>query len=114
MCFRLKNLKLDPSKLDIVETSVMRWLDGVEVIANLTWDKTLYYLWFEITDNMLYFAEENPDILPTVKDTEDDIKELGVLAAYDIESINEICEKYCGDNDPAMFYVDDYGGVCGA
>jgi len=112
MCFRMK--QINPEKMEAETSSAMVYLNGCEVIANLTWDKTFYYVWFEIADHMLDAVDEFPSLQNVVDEAEEDLAKISVCAAYDLDSINALCKKYCGDNEPALFYKDDWGNICGA
>lgn len=100
-------------ELDWQTSSVMRWLSGEEVIAYLDWDENRYYLWFEPTDNFADFCEEieREDLLIGL---ENDIAQIGVQSFYDLDSVNRFCKRYCGDEEPAEFYEDEWGNICGA
>lgn len=94
-------------ELEAMTDSVMRWGSGEEVIAHLDWDSKRYYLWFEPTDNFLDWAEENPDIAYMVDELNAELEQIGVQEFCDLDGVNAFCKRYCGDEDPAMFYIDE-------
>ena len=102
--------------LDRMAESTMRWLEGEEVTAILDWDDRYYYVGFEPTSGFEDFAEEmGGHLLTMLADLRQELEKIGVNRFYDLDSVNEFCEQYCGDNEPSMFYVDDtFGWVCGA
>ena len=87
--------------------SVMRWGSGEEVIAHLDWDERRYYLWFEPTDNFLDWAEENEDIAYMVDELNAELEQIGVQEFCDLDGVNSFCKRFCGDDEPAYFYIDE-------
>ena len=102
--------------LDRMAESTMRWLEGEEVTAYLDWDSRYFYVWFEPTWNFEDFCEEQGGhLLSMLSDLRHELEQIGVRRFYDLDSVNKFCEQHCGDNEPAMFYVDEtFGGVVGA
>lgn len=87
--------------------SVMRYLDGEEIVAHLSWDEKLYYLWFEPTCAFEDFCEEigREDMLT---DLLIELEKIGVRKFGSLDSVNSFCESKCGDDEPAQFIYDDY------
>lgn len=94
-------------------TSVMRYLEGEEVVAGLSWDASWYYVWMYPTSNFEDFCEEieRDDLLIGL---ENDLAQIGVNQFCDLEGVNDFLRRYCGDDEPAEFYEDDWGNICGA
>jgi len=109
----MMNSKKEREPFDWQTSSVMRWLSGEEVIAYLDWDENRYYLRFEPTGNFEDFCKEigREDMLIGL---ENELAQIGVQSFYDLDSVNKFCERYCGDEDPAEFYEDEWGNICGA
>lgn len=99
-------------ELDYMASSSMRWLNGEEVTAFVDYDSRWYYVWFEPTWNFEDFCHAN-DLDYMLSDLEEEIGKIGVNQFYDLGSVNEFCEQYCGDNEPSEFYFDEYMNVCG-
>lgn len=102
--------------LERMTESTMRWLDGEEVTAYLDWDSRYFYVWFEPTWSFEDFCEEQGgDMLTMLSDLRQELAQIGVQKFYDLSSVNDYLESYCGDNEPSMFYLDEtLGVVCGA
>lgn len=96
-------------------SSVMRFLEGEEVSANLDWDDNFYYLWFEPTWQFEDFCESNGvDMLEQLNRLRAEIDRIGMKCFCDLEAVNRFCERYCGDDEPAGFYYDEIlETVCG-
>lgn len=88
-------------------SSVMVWLEGEEVIAHLDWDEDYYYVWFEPTSFFADFCEEigREDMLIGLQN---DLAQVGVHAFCDLDGVNQFCKRYCGDDEPAQFYWDEF------
>lgn len=99
--------KKSKDELSDQTSSVMRWLDGEEVVARLDWDERYYYVWFEPTFNFEDFCEEigREDMLTEL---EAELDRIGVNQFCELESVNEFCKRYCGDDEPAHFYWDEF------
>ena len=107
--------KKNIADLDWQTSSVMRWDCGQEVIAYLDWDDRRYYLWFEPTDNFTDWVEEcGGELDELMRDLLADIQKIGVQEFCELESVNEFCKQFCGDDEPAFFYEDALVGICGA
>lgn len=107
---------LNSMDMDWMCSSSMRWLEGEEVVAYLDCDEQCYYLWIEPSSNFEDFCEEQGgDMLTMLSDLRQELAQLGVQKFYDLSSVNDYLESYCGDNEPSMFYLDEtLGVVCGA
>ena len=92
--------------------STMRWDGGEEVAAYLDWDERRFYLWFEPTDKFADFCKEidRDDLLVGLQN---ELAQIGVQEFGSLEGVNDYCKRNCGDDDPAMFYENEYG-ICGA
>lgn len=105
---------------DYYAESVMRWGGGEEVHAYLWWDKNSFWLWFEPTDNFESWCEEvmekehDDSLMHLLSDLREELNRIGVIPCGDLDSVNSVCKRYCGDNDPAYFYEDELLGICGA
>lgn len=102
------------AELDWQSCSCMRWGNGEEVNAYLDWDERFYYLWFEVTPTFEDWCEKCPDIAYMLDDLNTELEKIGVQKFGSLESVNAFCAQFCGDNEPAMFYFDEWGCVCGA
>ena len=105
---------IDKSELDWSVSSVMRWDSGQEVVAYLDWSSEWYYLWFEPSDGFIDWCNEDPDIAYLLDEVTAETDRLGVMRFADLDSVNECCAEHCGDNEPAFFYEDEWGNICGA
>lgn len=96
-------------ELDEQTSSVMRFLEGEEVVARLDWDNQRYYVWLEPTWNFEDFCEEigREDMLTELQK---ELAEIGVHSFCDLDGVNQFCKRYCGDEDPAQFYWDEFYG----
>ena len=103
------------SELDCMATSTMRFLEGEEVEANLDWEGRWFYVWLEPTWNFIDFCEEvGGSMMAQLERLNIDLVKMGVQQFYDLASVNEWLKQWCGDNEPAEFYLDDWGWICGA
>lgn len=95
------------TELNWQTSSVMRWLEGEEVIAYLDWDDRYYYVWFEPTWMFEDFCKENnrEDMLISL---ESELNQIGVNKFYDLDDVNSMCKKYCGDDEPAQFNWNEF------
>lgn len=102
-------------ELDWQTSSVMRWLSGEEVVAYLDWDERRWYLWFEPTDLFTDWCEEvGTEMKELYDDLDNELKKIGVQEFCTLDAVNSFCEGFCGDTEPAMFYEDEWGNICGA
>lgn len=102
-------------ELDEMTSSVMRWGSGEEVICYLDWDERWFYLWIEPTWNFIDFCEETGGEMRELMEALNiELANMGVQQFYDLDSVNKFCASFCGDNEPAEFYIDEWGWVCGA
>lgn len=96
-------------------TSVMRWGNGEEVEANLSWDDRWFYVWFEPTWGFIDWCEETGGSMQTMlEELNLELVKLGVHQFSDLDDLNAFCESFCGDDEPAEFYTDEWDNVCGA
>ena len=88
--------------------SVMRWGNGEEVVAYLDYDENWYYLWFEPTWGFIDFCEEIGGTMQTMlEDLNLELVKLGVNQFSDLDDVNAFCKRFCGDDEPAEFYIDE-------
>lgn len=115
-------MKTDLNSMDMywMCSSSMRWTSGEEVVAYLDWDDRWddrwFYVWIEPSSNFEDFCEEQGgELLTMLYDLRQELSQLGVQKFHDLSSVNDYLESHCGDNEPAMFYLDEtLGVVCGA
>lgn len=102
-------------QLDRMTSSVMRYLEGEEVEVFVDWDSNWFYAWMEPTWGFEDFCEEvGGSMMTMLESLNADLDKLGVHQFYDLASLNEWIKQFCGDDEPAEFYFDDWMNVCGA
>lgn len=101
--------------LERCNESTMIFTTGEEVTAYLDWesDRYEYYVWLEPSASFANFCEEieRDDLLIGL---ENDLAQIGVHKFGTLDEVNEHLRKYCGDDNPAMFYLDEDYFICGA
>ena len=108
-----KNIMKTKAQLEDQASSVMRFLEGEEVIAYIDWDSTWYYVWLEPTWAFEDFCEEHEDCLPMLENLREELDRIGVQNFGDLDGVNRFLRRYCGDDEPAEFYLDEYDNVVG-
>jgi len=92
--------------------STMVYLEGQEVKVCLDWDSRRFYVWMEpswvFEDFCNDYGHED-----SLNDLRADLEKIGVHEFVTLDSVNAFCKQYCGDNEPASFYYDEWGNVDG-
>lgn len=105
----------NPVELESMAESVMVYLDGQEVVAHIDWDPVWFYVWLTPSTTFEDWCDETErnDLLT---DLLSDLDRYDVQRFGNLDSVNAFLRELCGDDNPALFYVDDVFGeemICG-
>ena len=108
--------KKNVCELEEQASSVMRFLFGEEVLCSIDWDERYYYVWMEPTSAFCDFCEEcgDPSMILALENVRESLRRLGVNQFCDLDGVNQFLYNCCGDDEPAEFYEDEFGNICGA